>query len=120
MPILDVELVSNEPPLASLARCIADAAAEIFRSEPSTTWVRIRTLPPSQYAENETDQPNGWNSVFISILKHRRPEGEALETEVRALTISIAALCKRPAENIHIKYEPDAAGRIAFGGTLHK
>jgi hypothetical protein len=75
-------------------------------------------LPKHCYAENGIETPDGWNSVFVTVLKAQRPTGSALEAEVRALTEGVARVCGRPVENVHILYEPDAQGRIAFGGSL--
>ena len=118
MPILDIEIVTDEPLENGLASSLADLAGQVFASPPGSTWVRVRPLPQQLYAENSTAQPAGWRSVFVIVRKAKRPAGSALETEVRALTEGIARICGRPLENIHILYEPDAAGRIAFGGNL--
>jgi phenylpyruvate tautomerase PptA (4-oxalocrotonate tautomerase family) len=118
MPILDVEIVTSEPLDGGLAARIADLAAQVFGGPPASTWVRVRSLPQEQYAENGTASPEGWHSVFVTVCKAQRPTGPALETEVHALTEGVAQVCGRPVENVHILYEPDAQGRIAFGGTL--
>ncbi len=41
-----------------------------------------------------------------------------LRREVAALTPAIAAICARLPENVHILYQPDGAGRVAFGGRV--
>ena len=56
--------------------------------------------------------------MFVTVRKAQRPTGPALEAEVRALTEGVARICGRQVENVHILYEPDAQGRIAFGGRL--
>ena len=118
MPILDVEIVTSESLGGGLAARIADMAAQVFGGPPASTWVRVRSLPQEHYAENGTPSPEGWHSVFVTVLKAQRPAGLALEAEVRALTEGVARVCGRPVENVHILYEPDAQGRIAFGGSL--
>jgi phenylpyruvate tautomerase PptA (4-oxalocrotonate tautomerase family) len=118
MPIVDVEIVTSESLEGGLAARIADMAGQVFGSPPASTWVRVRSLPQEQYAENGTASPEGWQSVFVTVRKAQRPTGSALEAEVRALTEGVSRVCGRPAENVHILYEPDALGRIAFGGTL--
>jgi phenylpyruvate tautomerase PptA (4-oxalocrotonate tautomerase family) len=118
MPILDVEIITSDSLDPGLAPRIADMAAHVFGGPPATTWVRLRSFPPQHYAENATATPAGWHSVFVTVLKAQRPTGPALAAEVRALTEGIARLCGRPVENVHILYEPDAQGRIAFGGSL--
>jgi len=118
MPIVDVEIVGQESVGGDLAARLADMAGPVFGSPPESTWVRVRSLPREHYAENGTASPDGWNSVFVTVRKAQRPTGSALEAEVRALTEGVAGVCGRPVENVHILYEPDAQGRIAFGGSL--
>jgi phenylpyruvate tautomerase PptA (4-oxalocrotonate tautomerase family) len=118
MPIVDVEIVGLESVASDLAGRLADMAEQVFGSPPASTWVRVRLLPRHHYAENGTQTPDGWHSVFVTVLKARRPTGAALDAEVRALTEGVASICGRPPENVHILYEPDAQGRIAFGGRL--
>ena len=43
---------------------------------------------------------------------------ETIRQEMTKLTLGIADTIGKPREHVHIKYEPDAVGRIAFGGTL--
>jgi len=118
MPIVDVEIVTSESLDGGLAAKIADMAAQVFGGPPGSTWVRVRSLPQEHYAENGTEMPEGWRSVFVTVRKAQRPTGLALEAEVRALTEGVARVCGRAVENVHILYEPDAQGRIAFGGRL--
>jgi phenylpyruvate tautomerase PptA (4-oxalocrotonate tautomerase family) len=118
MPIVDVEIVGSESVAGDLAARLADMAGQVFGSPPAGTWVRVRLLPRHLYAENDTPVPEGWYAVFVTVLKAQRPTGADLETEVRALTEGVARLCGRPTENVHILYESDAQGRIAFGGRL--
>ena len=118
MPIVDVEIITSEPLDGGLAATLADMAGQVFGGPPASTWVRVRSLPQEQYAENGVASPEGWRSVFVTVRKAQRPTGSALEAEVRALTEGVARVCGRPVENVHILYEPDAKGRIAFGGKL--
>jgi phenylpyruvate tautomerase PptA (4-oxalocrotonate tautomerase family) len=118
MPIVDVEIVGVETVASDLASRLADMAGQVFGSPPASTWVRLRVLPRHLYAENATVTPEGWRSVFVTVLKAQRPMGATLEAEVRALTEGVASVCERPPENVHILYEFDAQGRIAFGGQL--
>jgi phenylpyruvate tautomerase PptA (4-oxalocrotonate tautomerase family) len=120
MPIVDVEIVASAPLDSGLAAQLADMAGQVFGSPPGSTWVRVRALPPHLYAENNSPQPEGWNSVFVIVRKAERPAGAALEAEARALAEGVARVCARPLENVHILYEPDARGRIAFGGVLRE
>lgn len=118
MPIVDIEIVGSEPLGDDLATRLADMAGQVFGSPPGGTWVRVRSLLPPHYAENGTSSPVGAQAVFVTVLKAQRPTGAALEAEVRALTDGVARVCGRPPECVHLLYEADAQGRVAFGGRL--
>jgi phenylpyruvate tautomerase PptA (4-oxalocrotonate tautomerase family) len=119
MPILDVELVGPVPDaiLHGLARRIADAAGAALEAEPGGTWVKLRCLAPDEYAESG-GLPDGVLPVFVSVLLGAPPDGEARAEQVRRVTRAVAEACGRPAANVHVLYQPAAAGRIAFGGRL--
>ena len=122
MPILDIEIVASDSTQslpADLMRSLADRTAQVFDSPPGTVWVKLRIIPSTEYAENGGTPP-GVYPVFVTVLKSRAPERSALEGEVAQLTEVIAKTLKRPKDNIHIFYQPDAAGRVAFGGKLVK
>lgn len=123
MPVLDVEIVG---PLDGaiddgLAARLADAAAAVLDPDrPQGTWVRLHRLPLDGYAENAGGPLEGTLPVFVSLLEAAPPRGDALEREARALTEAVAGACDRQAENMHVLYEPPAAGRIAFGAELRR
>jgi phenylpyruvate tautomerase PptA (4-oxalocrotonate tautomerase family) len=121
MPIIDVEIVNKAGEDNSLKRGlaqeIADRAGAIFGSAPGQTWVKVRTLPWEQYAEQGGGPPEGVSPVFVSVLKANWPEREEMARESQALAEVIVRICGRPADNVHILYFPPAAGRIAFGGA---
>ena len=121
MPILDIELVQPDgatPPAAGLTQTLADAAGSVFGSAPGRTWVRLRTLAASQYAENDaTVAPDGL-PVFVTVLHARPPEAEALAKQAAALTQALAACLVCAPDRVHVQYAPAAAGRQAFGGVL--
>ena len=121
MPILEIEIVlqPGEILMSDLAARLADAAAEIFKSEPRGTRVRLRTLDAVQYAENASGAGSDVFPVFVSVLKARL-ETDILGTEADQLAESLAHICNRPKENVHIFYQPEARGRVAFGGKLLK
>jgi phenylpyruvate tautomerase PptA (4-oxalocrotonate tautomerase family) len=118
MPILDVEIVlqSEETLSIYLAANLAEAAGQVFNSAPGETWVKLKSIPAGQYAENSS--PPGVTPVFVTILKARHADAETTRIEVARLTMLVARLCLRPAENVHIIYLPLALGRVAFGGKL--
>lgn len=120
MPILDIEIVTRpgERLSPTLAADLANRAAEAFNSADGTTWVKLRALSHDQYGENGGDPSQGIYPVFVSVLKARQPSPEQLQVEINDLTAVVARMCNRPEQNVHILYLPEAAGRIAFGGTL--
>jgi phenylpyruvate tautomerase PptA (4-oxalocrotonate tautomerase family) len=119
MPILDIEIVllPGEMMSSGLAGEIADRCGDIFGSPPGNTWVKLRVTPRDHYAENGGG-PAGVCPVFVSVLRARLPAPDALRAEVARLTAAIAEATGRPAENIHIIYLPEGAGRVAFGGEI--
>jgi phenylpyruvate tautomerase PptA (4-oxalocrotonate tautomerase family) len=118
MPIVDVELVTSGALESGLAQQLADMAGQVFGGPSAATWVRVRPLPQHLYAENGTVEPEGWRSVFVTVRKAKQLAGAALAVEARTLAERVAHVCGRSVENVHILYEPDVRGRIAFGGTL--
>lgn len=120
MPILDVQLIGSvtESDRATLARRIADAAGAVFTSRPQQTWVTLRFVPDDAYSENGGGPPGGVRPVIVSILHSNPPTGDALTDQVARLTQAIARACGRPAESVHLIYQPLAKGRVAFGGRL--
>jgi len=120
MPILDIELIASNPTQslpAGLTQSLADAVAQVFGAPQGTVWVKVRVIPSAQYAE-DNGTPLGVYPVFVTVLKSRVPERSALEDEIARLTQVIAEVLNRPNTNIHIFYQPDGAGRVAFGGKL--
>ncbi len=120
MPILDIEIVGKKqstPFPFDLTQSLADAAARVFGAPDGTVWVKVRVIPSEQYAENG-GIPEGLSPVFVTVLKSRVPEGGALEDEIVQLTRAIASVLNCPETNVHIIYQPDGAGRVAFGGKL--
>ena len=120
LPILDVEIVvpTGLRLDAGLAPSIAEAAGQAFGTPAGGTWVKLRTLSYEFYAEDGGPPPdNGW-PVFVTVLKAKMPEPDALEREVIHLTTEIARICRRPRESVHILYLPEATGRMAFGGRI--
>ena len=120
MPILEIEAVlhDHETIESNWAVEIANAVGRIFDTPPGHTWVRVRGLPRSQYAENGVGDSPQLCPVFVSVLKAQLPEVEDLRAEVEKLTVTIARITGRPAENVHVLYLPPGAGRISFGGKL--
>jgi hypothetical protein len=120
VPILEIEIVTSggESFDDALATRLADAAGRVFETVAGGTWVRLRGLPRDCYAENGGGPPEGVLPVFVEILLADPPQGEELRLQVHRLTLAIAKVCARPPENVHLRYQPAARGRVAFGGKL--
>ncbi|MCA9872136.1 MAG: hypothetical protein KC441_00715 [Anaerolineales bacterium] len=120
MPVLDIDVITRPGEMLpeNLANDLANAAADIFASPPGQTWVKLRPLPHTQYAENGGGPPDGVFPVFVTILQAHRPPREQLTAQVTQLCQRVAAACRRSPEHVHILYLPDGVGRIAFGGKL--
>jgi len=122
MPLLEVTVVGNDPARSEkgCAGRIADAAGAIFKSGPGSTWVVLRHVPAEDYAENAEGPGERYTPVFVRVLQKRMlPEAE-LAIEVEAVTRTVAEICGRDPSQVHVIYEPGAAGRVAFGGRLVK
>jgi len=119
MPIVQVEIVLHEKESlrATLATELADRIGETLKSAPGGTWVKVDAIPAHHYAENNTESGEA-APVFVSILKAKMPATKELQREVTVLTTVIAQVCERSQQSVHIIYQPDGGGRIAFGGSL--
>ncbi len=121
MPIVDIELLQDESPdtmAPDLPQRIADGLGEVFETEPAQTWVKVRYHQRAHYAENHSILPDETKPVMVKILKREIPSPDALEEEARKVAETVATICKCPVVNVHVLYEPQGLGRIAFGGVL--
>lgn len=122
MPIIEIEMIVDqeiEPAmLKKISQRLADGLGEIFSSPPAATWVRLRSLPRWQYAENNSPLPPDLQPVFVDVLKSAELAPALLRDEAFQIATTVASILDRPKENVHIIYQPAALGRIAFGGKL--
>src|SRR5258708_30460148 len=118
MPLVHVEIVVAQDTLrATLAQELADRIGEVLQAAPGSAWVTVRRIPAVQYAENGTGSAED-RPVFVTILKSKLPSTDKLQCEVTSLTQAIALVCGRREQFVHIIYQPDGAGRVAFGGAV--
>lgn len=110
MPILDVEIVGGTEGDAT-ASAIAEAAAKALGTPPGQLWVRLRRLPAYDYAENGPPP----EPVFVRVLA-RIDDPAALAAGAARVAQAVATSVDRPREVVHVIYEPDACGRVFFGG----
>lgn len=122
MPIIDIELVcDSESELRKVsANELADVLGSLLKTEPGTTWVRLRALAARNYAENRVAEADEPRPVFVTILKAQPPRGAALAEQLAAVTRAVSRVVGRPAGNVHVLYSPPAAGRQGFGDKLVK
>jgi predicted HD phosphohydrolase len=80
--------------------------------------VKLRFLGSASYAENELVVGASEMPAFVSVLHAHLPQGDALAAEAEAITNAVAACLGRDAGRVHVRYEPSAAGRQAFGGNF--
>lgn len=122
MPQLEIDIVfrPNETLKGDCVQKLADAIGKVFDTPPGKTWVKINPVPRHYWAENKTVLPSHTGPVVVSVLKRTMPQPDQIEEEVKSLTRVIAGILERPDENVHIKYEADAVGRVAYGGKLVK
>lgn len=119
MPIVDIEFVSEIPgDQTVLTGALANAIADALQTGIAQTWVRLRSLPRSCYAENGVEDPPGAGAVFVAITKRFLTDEARLAEEAERVCAAIAKVSGRAKEHIHIIYEPPGNGRIAFGGKL--
>ena len=118
MPIVDIELIGSSGIPIDLPQLTADAIGRVLEAPPGTTWVRARFLPASLYAESGGELPSDVEPVFVTILQRRRPTGAGLAGAVAAVTEAVAEITGRASEHVHIVFEEDGAGRVAFGGEI--
>lgn len=119
MPIVDIEIVgglsTSSPGLASR---LADGIGEVLSSRPQGTWVKLHRIPEDDYAENQCGATERVLPVFVSVLQRAVPTGEVLVAQTTQIAESVASLCERDVENVHVIYQASALGRVAFGGIL--
>ncbi|MFO1395292.1 MAG: hypothetical protein U1F09_16205 [Steroidobacteraceae bacterium] len=118
MPIVDVEIVGDAAAAPASAQALADALGQALGRTAGSTWVRLRRLDASDYAENGGATPEGDGPVFVTVQHAHLPVGEALRAEVAAVTQAVAHSLGRAPERVHLQYAQPGAGRQAFGGRL--
>ncbi len=124
MPIVDIELLQADGSQTSttsasdLPQRIADGLGEVFGTQPAQTWVKVHYHDRTHYAENHSILPAEAKAAMVKVLKSEIPEPDALKEEARRVAETVASICNYPLENVHVLYEPQALGRIAFGGLL--
>ena len=111
---MDIEIVASDITFDlphAPTQTLAEEVAQVFGTPPGMGF------PSAQCAENG-GKPRDVHPVFVTVLRSRVPEGSELENEFIQLPQVVARVLNRPEANFHIFYQPDGAGRGAFGGNL--
>ena len=120
MPIVTIELLEDdaEQTPSQPLQPLADKLGSLFGSRPAETWVKVRSLPRNRYAENGVEVAPSVRPVMVEVIKSNLGPRAELASEAELISKLIASHYDRPQENVHVIYQTDAAGRIAFGGRL--
>ncbi len=89
MPIVDVELIGDDAVAAATSQRLADALGEALLSRVGGTWVRVRQLDQSGYAENGVVD-DAVRPVFVTVLERTRPKGRDFADRVARVTSAVA------------------------------
>ena len=116
MPILEIDHVGPLARHAGAAQRIADRAGDALGARTGGTWVRLREIAPADYAESGA--PTTTRPVIARVLRFELPPPIERATSALELARILAEELDRPREQVHIVFEPPAAGRVAFGGEL--
>ena len=121
MPIVDVEIVlkPDETVSVEMASQFADELGPIFGSSKNGTWVKVYGIMEGFYGENG-GKPADVYPVFVSVLKASLPAPEEIQREIDAIVEAIAKICRRDSAFVHVIYQPEGKGRVAFGGKMVK
>jgi phenylpyruvate tautomerase PptA (4-oxalocrotonate tautomerase family) len=114
MPIVDVELVGDGDAAPELAAELARSLGQALGAPEGNVWVTLTRRPVGDYAEN--GPPPAPLPVFVRVLASGGdPQQRAAWAS--AIAEAVGAAAGRPAERVHVIFEPDAAGRVFFGGA---
>lgn len=118
MPIVDVELITDDALVTGLASRLADGIGQALRAEPGRTWVRVRHLPRHQYAESGGPVPDEIRPAFVTITARRHPDPDDFAEVAPKICRTVSAVTGCEVEQVHVIFEADARGRVAFGGHV--
>ena len=100
-------------PSSELARAIGKAIG----AADGTVWVTLTQRPVGDYAEN--GPPLQPLPVFVRVLA-RGEDPSTRATWAQAIGGAVATTLERPPDRVHVIFEPDADGRVFFGGQLQQ
>lgn len=125
MPIVTIETLSDDPdsgtdalPTPDQLQSLADSLGALFGSHPSGTWVRARQQQRAYYAENMIEVSRNMRPVIVEILKSDLGSEKERAIEAAAVSALVGQTLGRDTQHVHVIYQPEARGRVAFGGQL--
>jgi phenylpyruvate tautomerase PptA (4-oxalocrotonate tautomerase family) len=113
MPIVDVTLIGEAPGEPALAADLAQAIGQALGAVEGMVWVTLHRLAAGDYAEN--GPPPEPLPVFVRVLA-RGNDSPSRAAQAQSIAAAVASRLGRPVERVHAIFEPDAAGRVCFGG----
>ena len=117
MPILDIEVVGQrpgDPPTEKLAERIANDVGTALGVPKGQLWVQVRKLSASSYAEN--GPPSQMLPVFVRVLV-RTKDPSVWPKRAEQIAGAVSQATARDRASVHVIFEPDATGRVFFGGA---
>lgn len=123
MPIVTIECVQQQYSArfdSSDIQSLTDKLGHVFGSQPSTTWTKLRYVDQTDYAENETVLDSSALPTFVNVLLRSLPSENLLEKLAQDIAACVCETLNKPQENVHVIFEPEGYGRVAFGGVLVK
>ena len=113
MPIVDIALIGEARAAPTLCGELAQAISQAIGAAEGSVWVTLTRRPASDYAEN--GPPPQPLPVFVRVLA-RGDDPARRAAWAQAIAAAVAAALQRPTERVHVIFEPDANGRVFFGG----
>lgn len=116
MPILDVEVVgqqAGDPPIERLAERIANGVGTALGVPKGQLWVKVQKRSASSYAEN--GPPSRSMPVFVRVLV-RTKDPSVWPKRAEQIAGAVSTAIARERSSVHVIFEPDATGRVFFGG----
>jgi phenylpyruvate tautomerase PptA (4-oxalocrotonate tautomerase family) len=113
MPIVDITLIGEARAAPTLCDDLAQEIGRAIGAAEGSLWVTLTQRPASDSAEN--GPPPQLLPVFARVLARGKDAARRV-TWAQAIAGAVAATLERPLDRVHVIFEPDADGRVFFGG----
>lgn len=117
MMLLEVEVVgqqAGDPPTEKLAERIAGSVGSVFGIPGGQLLVKLQKISASNFASNAA--PSKTLPVFVRVLV-RTKDPAVWPKRAEAIGSAVSEATSRERASVHVIFEPDATGRIFFGGA---